>query len=89
MRSLGRVNASEADVYLTYQLALMTYMRTLDVQTVLFFNNLFSSGIFLPGAHPQPASRPPGVWKRWKLSASPTRVTVPNKLLFLKNPGRM
>jgi hypothetical protein len=32
-----------------------------DIRTVLFFKSFFSSGIFLPGAHPQPANLPPGV----------------------------
>lgn len=58
--------------------------------TVLSFNSSLLPGtFFLPGSQPQPASLPPGVWNKRKLSPSPTLVTVPNKLLFRQNPGEM
>lgn len=90
MRSFRRVDSGKPDVNLGIESAWMIYLDKLSKKpTVLPFRSAFFSGIFRPGSHPHPASLPPGVWKRWKLSASPTLVTVPNKLLFLKKPGRI
>ncbi|TLD23070.1 hypothetical protein PspLS_07412, partial [Pyricularia sp. CBS 133598] len=55
--------------------------------TVLPLSAFRSVGMLLSQLHP--ASRPPGVWNRWKLSPSPTLVTRPKRLLLRKKPGCM
>lgn len=58
-------------------------------RTVLSFKPFLAVGTFFHGSQPQPARRPPGVWKTRKLSPSPTLVTWPKTLRRRRNEGEI
>lgn len=58
-------------------------------RTVLSLRPFLAVGTFFHGSQPQPARRPPGVWKTRKLSPSPTLVTWPKTLRRRRNEGEI
>ena len=62
-------------VVVVVEVVMVVGLRRLTVLPLSFFLSLGTRR-----SQPQPARRPPGVWKRWKPSPSPTLVTLPKRL---------